>query len=194
MRRERERRAFMTLWLAGTIGPGDTIVADAYGAVGPGRGWDLAPAPIALTSIVVGWHDLFGTALLSAVSQGALTLLSAASSVVTLAVMYRRRAVYAAVAGRDLILVEMRRNGRDPVRLLIRVPVATLQLTTKSRLGLDTVTCARLDGRALDVAGEQKAMIRIMFRGRRTRRQELADAAAALGAAINLPLAPMALS
>jgi hypothetical protein len=180
----------MTMWLAGTIGPGDAIVADAYGVVGPGRGWDLAPAPIALTGIVVGWHDLFGTALLSAAGQGALTLLSGASSVATLAVILRRKAVYAAVAGHDLILVEMRRNGRDPVRLLIRVPVAALQLTTKSRLGLDTVTCARLDGGALDVAGEQKAMIRLMFRGRRTWRQELIAATAALGAPVNLPLAP----
>lgn len=178
----------MTMWLAGTIGPGDAIVADAYGAVGPGRGWDLAPAPIALTGLVVGWQDLFGTATLSAAGQGALTLLSGASSVVTLTVLYRRKAVYAAVTGSDLILVEMRRIGRDPVRLLIRVPLAAIQLTTKSRLGLDTMTCARLDGGALECAGAHKAMIRLMIGGRRSRRQRLVAAAGVGGAAINLPL------
>src|SRR5260370_35319773 len=98
----------MALWLAGALRPGDHVVARIRAGHGPKARWDLVPFPVIAAGMIGAWHDFFSGPLLSDSVQALLALLGVGCSVFSLALARKRKSVYVAITGEQVVAVEMR--------------------------------------------------------------------------------------
>jgi len=169
----------MTLWLAGTLGPDEHILADANGFTGPGRLWDHTLGLIALAGMVLGWQDFFSAHVrfgrAANLAEAGLYLAGAAGGLLLLAT---RAHVYVAITERQLICVRVR--GRfSPAGIMCTAPIGSLSLMTKRRPGLNMISVPAPDSK--------RGETRLRLRAGRARREELLAAIQAGGGTVDLP-------
>lgn len=181
------KRAFMSLWLAHMLAPGEQIVADARAASGPGPGWDLPALLLVLAAAYAGWRDLFGSGLPAAL--GFLVPLGSFASLWLVAFERARKPLHLLVTDRQVILVRMNRRG-EPARVLACLPLASVTLQTGRSFYLRTVVIAAADGGPIRVGGKDRTRLRLIVIGRRASYESVLDTVRAAGGSVDLPLTP----
>jgi hypothetical protein len=174
-------RAFMSLWLAPMLAPGEEIVAEARAFSGPSLSWDLPAVLVTLLGTYAGWRDLGGH-MASALFPLAGFVAGACATVISLA----RRPYYLVVTQRQLIVVRKRGGGALGPGLTC-LPLASAVVRTGHSLYRPAVRIAS-DGGPISVSGKSRASLRLILTGRRARYEAVLDAMRAGGGAIDLPL------
>jgi hypothetical protein len=122
----------VTGWLQPRLEPGDRFVAGAFGESGPMRRWEW-PVMLAAVAAFVIFLGLALDSLAKTWQDGWLAYAWAAPAAVVAVVASRRKPTYAAVTNNHVYFIRMTSTGRSPSRVLFRVPLTAVQVTTVRR-------------------------------------------------------------
>jgi hypothetical protein len=176
-------RAFLSLWLAPMLAPGEQIVADARAFSGPSLSWDLPAVLVTVAGTYSGWRDLGGHA-----ASALLPLAGFLAGACATGISLTRRPYYLVVTQRQLILVRKRSNGTLGPGFAC-LPLASAVVRTGHSLHRPAVRIAS-DGGPISVGGRNRASLRLIVNGRRASYESVLDAVRAGGGAVDLPLTP----
>jgi hypothetical protein len=186
--RAAQERAFMALWLAGSLAADEHITADLRGYTGPNLRWDLGMLLLTVPGAVAAWQNFFGPGQ-APPDVGLAMLPLALATAWTFASAAIRKIIYVAVTDRQVMVVQMHGHCR-PTRVLTAAPIGGLRLTTTDRLRLRTVTWTAADGGPLLAGGKQRRRLRFTVRGRQSRLDDALGAVRAQGGLVDLPAFP----
>lgn len=180
-------RAFMALWLADKLAPGEGVTAGMHAWSGPSLRWDWLPLSAMPTEgILVGW--LYNGPI-SHQADGVIMLITACTAAASGLLMRARKLVYLAVTERQLIAVQLRRR-EQPVRVLFSLPISAVHLATTDGMLVRGILVTATDCSMITIGGKNRARVRLSTRGRRRQFDDLLTAVGAQGGAVDLPRLP----
>jgi hypothetical protein len=139
-------RAYMNLYLADRLEPGEEIVADVKVFSGPGLSWDLLPLAITVAGAYEALHNLTGPS-----SQAPPVLFSLASVLAAgwvLVAIRIRKSFYLAATGHRLVIVRATRRG-VPAGVLASLQLESVALKTGHSLNRPAFVIAAASGGAI---------------------------------------------
>jgi len=173
----------MAQWLAGTLAPGDRIVASVGAVTGPNPFVDMLPPVIGAIALIAAYTQPSRALVLVTGAFGF------AGAVLGLALIGHRKFIYLAVTEQQLLAVQVR--GRlNPVGVLFRIPLGATRLTTKPGRPLPflhTVWCASAAG-GISVGGKTRDRVRLTVRGHRGQLSDVQAAVRRQGGAVDAPV------
>jgi len=179
-RRREGRQAFLAIWLADTLEPGDKVVASVQGFVSQLGALGVVSGAVGLAGIYPGWLDWASRS--GRVVHALVALLVAAASTWSLAELRLRKALSVVVTERQLTLVQLNLR-HEPIRVLAALPISAASLTTGRR----SLTITTADGSPLQIRGKARARLKLRVIDRRTQLEGVVAAVAASGGMVNLP-------